>query len=1477
MRPRDNVRGYETQTTMRKLLSMGITSLRQSARLFCCLSVGLGPIIGTAMEDNSVTLEEQLHALHQKASAAKESSDFVRVEELRLERMRLLREHAKADNETLGDVKPWMRALHALEEVDGISAATALLVPTIEAKQGLVDRCEYKKAFEVLKSAWSEFKKSPALDEQPALGELAVRMFEVIQQAKAVNWGVEDRHGKNFIASYEEIREIVEEAHHRDPCLTVSAPILQFLTPPDPKEAFLTADVRTDLKERQAKLLAMSHPLVEVNAAILPRATDWPVLPVHATTELLKAINLRSILNDLELTRHLTRDLLLVGDGKPSYVVPGSIVDLVDSGGERVQVLYGRVLMSILSDSKGRRRSCVIYLDTTSRKPKWKKLYLNVMVYRPEGEPYPLDVSRLLEQQILLKEIDLNGSKVALFDYPINYTKHFLKEELHILRVKDANELLDTSFKPTRNDPKFLARELSGDKSDPIQPSPYLLADLAKQAGEQNRNRHALVSFFENTPTISGKNAVIVASDDDGTSCEPGWFLEHGGDEGAAELRTLDGNVFRVHSNINNEQGAYFELEQPGGNLIFPLNWQGIPNAVIASAEQGQDLLAKARTLGLDSQELLENIKQMWSGKLRRQPKEFASLFQPALPNSTPENNSKRSPSEIFKTYGFRHLRDNRGNLILHQEYVDANRDNDSNNAKSALQFAYAMRSADGLAGLTIPQIYDWYDYQEIQYNIVNEHLTRMASLHPCLDSLSVLASFANTPLVNPSEKPPEWLDDNYIVTGRNVTNDSDTKSGIVPYVDYKNHFVQPKAFISLERLQSVIGKKAKPSVVEPLNRLSLVYQSLWVEMPEQSWCTKHNSPTEHNSPPGCSQCAAEAEKESEGPQSPEQEGNRNATAFLKSQREFFSDWIYEISQEQSGQEQSGSFKFSQLDISQLDRYLPRMSVAEQAQAQRVSAIRGLLIDAARFYARQKKFHHAIIHYNDALEVLEFGLPTDRISRSKGWRDLSLLGEVPDSTAARNFVDKLRRAFIEERAALSLELELAGVLRSAGKKASALRVFSQVALTAEFYINPLIEVAKEFFAAYGINADDELVGVINEIQELFRIADAAFLRAGGGERYYYEGLNDLTRPQGLGDLLRTLADVGSVEFSNRSSEQAGKFKTAVESLPRLIDKVSFEDWVRVKRLAQQQGLSVGSSQALVDPLVRTPFHYDASGQRFVHSGFDSLFQTAGRAYSRFRGEENDWAPNNAEDEYLCYLFGAYWKDRGESTKARLAFAAASRSFQQRAQQTDSVEEKLVAQMNAFWCLVVMESVTGKHDGLQSLGLDFVDGLRGQLFAWSRRWFAAGLHGPAATGQRRLIDHTLQLIDRGVDGKSRTRWFFPDYQSEIGGPIPDPYLLRFFEERPLDEIEKDNAAVLAKAVEVAAIEKESNNGEETREKSADGEGGPTPEDKIAALKQEIRDLQSKNIAAIDAVLGKVVDKYSRVENIKINEDIVLGAR
>lgn len=1431
----------------------------------CFVSLFLAGACSRVSAAESVGVEADLRRLNEDASAAKLANDYVRVEELRLARLALLRTYAKSGKEVSESLRPWINGVEALDVVDGISAALAFLAPTLKAKPGLIDRCKYKEAFETLELAWRGFESTRRDGEGAVLGEIAVRMFEVAQQAKAVNWGVDDPSSTNYITSRSSLQKILEEARRRDPCAVICTPVLQYLIPPDPTEAFLTADVRTDFKARQSAMLSMSHPLVEVNAALSPRATDWPVLPLHATSELQKAENLFSILRDLELTRPLVRDLPLSGDNSPSYVVPGTIEDFVDRNGERLQLLYGRMFVLTKADAKGRTRPCVLYLDITARRPKWKKLYMNVLIYRPKNESYPAGIRKLLEGQVPLREIDLNDSRLALYNYPLELTKLFLGEGLHILRVKDAYELIAADFKPLQNDPFFVERLLSKPGKEVVQTSPSLVDDIKVRAAQGNRDRHALVDLFENVQTIKGMNALLLVSDDDGTPSEPDWFSDER--ESNPILKTIDGRTLRIFATGEDGESFFYELEQPGGNVFFPVTWSGVPDSVIASGATAQECIAKARAAGVNVTELVADLKKLYAGELRKPSRAIAVFANSVGSDGDGKGDTGGVPEavKLFGMYGFRHLRDSRGNLILHQEYVDANRDNRQANGVGGVtrpQYAYAVRTPDGLTSITKPQVYDWDDYKNIKRNIVIEHLSRVASLHPCLDSVSILAAYARTPLLNPSEKPPAWLGSESIVVGQNVS--QDTEGGVVEFGEYRNHFVQPKNFVSLDRMRSVIGDRAKPSVVEALNRLALVYQTLWVDMPGQTWCLRHQIPTP------CPRCTADDDNRKKDGAQPLLESH------TVEQNRFFIDWIGGVDTSDPAAKR-GQFSFDTEKHSRLNNFYQNPN-AEKLQESRESVVMGLLIDTARYYARNGRHHYAIVHYNDALEVLESGLPFYPSSNVANLRDLSLLGQVPDAAAARAFAGKLRQIFIEERAALALQLELAGVLMSAEKTTSALRMFSHVALTAEFYINPLVDIAKDFFSAYGINADDELQGVVDEIQQVFRVAEAAFRRCGGDEKFYASGVNDLTRPRELGNILQRLDDVAKADGGPRSDQRNAELAGATRTLRDLMGRLPFEDWVRVQRRVSQLGVPIRRSNTewLIDPVTRTPLVFDEKMQRFVHCGTAALFQRAGEAYGEFKAKAGQWTPTTPEDAQLCYLFGAYWLCRGEATKARLAFAAASRVFSQVGARTEQAESRLVAEMNAFWCLVVMESVQGKHDGLRRIGLDFVDGLRGQLFAWSRRWFAAGLPGPAASQQVEFVEYSLRILARGAEDNERARWFFPDYRSEIGGPIPDSFLLKFFQQRSLEEIEADNSAIVSKTLEIAKLKADATkNKEENGGQVAQANGEPTLEDKIKLLQQESDELKGKNLVAIDAVLADAVEKYRVIANIKLEEDIVLG--
>lgn len=1588
-----------------------ISVLRQPVEKILLVVFVTQAICLSAYSNDVRDYNQDLEKVNLKAKQAREDEDFVRLDALANERMSLLRD-AASSGDLEGQIRPWVEGFKALAAVDGVSASTGFLVDGVEETPGLVDQCRYADAIEVLLKSLEGFE----TDDSPMLGEVVVRIFEVVQQAKGILQGASDPNSDAYLMSDEQLLDLIRQAEARDPCAAVCTSMRHFLVPSDPNEAFLTADVRKTFTERQQDLLKMSHPLVEVNAELDERALNWPVLKLHAPSEFVKADSLSVLLKDLENTLPLVLDapfesqagtdsqaVALTGDGPlgpPSYRVPGVIEDLVDESGELIQLLYGRVFLMQRVDLQGRRRPAFVYLDTSVTPPVWKKNFLAVLTFEPaeknmnESEDARA-LNELLKGYVPVEQLEMLDGVFRVYDYPLEETKKFLEKRMHILRVKDCYRILDTKFNPSRNDPAFLGKQLSYEKGA-LATSPALMRRALANYKKLDKTSHALSDFFQrgegdSTATMGSAppfRAVILAGDDDGSESAPKWFSGSEGDE-TQVLNTTKGIPLVLHI-PDNPSEAYLELQQPGAHVFFPLSFEAVPGEVYASCKLAQKLFDDLKRAGYSQQNATELIKKMWAGKLplSKLPKQVKNFYfeknsgnQSLDPNSGDEQKLPDwmkpfiPPQELLAGFGFRYIRDGRGNLILHKNLVtgesigDVGETTDTlmsgNTEANALKGnAYAIRTSDGLRDIRMPQMYGWKDYLDIKTNVIDVHLAKVASLHPCLASVETVAQQSLNPLINPSERPPEWVgqgedveEAKQVAAGANSSGDtfivdtstatevlffgdryvfidrsSETKTltdyGIVPYTEYREAFVQPHAFTTIERLKSIIGEKATPTLVKALNKLCHVYAQVWVPVSSTGspgFCPRHPEvgliDTSIPQTVKCPKCRELVQKR--------QLTTREVETPNASQMDYASAWLGDFGAIASGDISRGFDSDRGLVTyftppangatgqKTIDRSPKQVVASLYSQSygsfntsmgnlggafgqagsdviNQTEVIAGISLNSARFYVAHGNYHNAILNYNDALDVLHQGLPfAPRKYRSK-LRDIALLEQVPDPDRANRFVNQLRNAISQEVSGLTIQLELAGVLKRAGLDASADRIWSHVNNTAEFYVKPLLELAEKFFQSYGMQVESSLRTSVERIEKVFRVANAAVRKFDVNKSYLPLAVETNYSVAELKSHLGTVAELGKIIPRSRTEDQEKELDVAEASLRGLYSQLSFADWIRVQNVYSERGGLLAKERLAINFLQQTPF-FHSSQKGFAHLSVSELFGKAKTAYPSFIKQKEEWTASDESGACLIYLMGAYWVDRGELSSGRKAFADASRVFKMYSEASSDPASKLLAKLNSFWCIICMESVNGVHDGIREMRMDFSEGLIGQFFAWSRQWFAAGLPGDHATQQRNIMTAVLNRVTSKQFRFERPRWFFADYESDLAGPIPDPFLLKFFEERPLDDIERDVKARLEAEKEIGKLEKEKENIPNLTKKvqAKEAETAPAQEAKnkeLAALKdretkiskeiqsqkEKVKQLAGANLSGIFKVVSEIVVGYSNMNDIELKEEIALGS-
>ena len=737
---------------------------------------GLAGAVATAEEfaeaPSVQQLDEFVKEINEQAATLGKGREPEKVEEKRRQRWEAILKTAAAQG-TSGSL--WLKAYAAIRDVDGPED-----VDDIADLQsvGLLNELKYKAACDRLRLSWREM---IGATDGPVLGEVAVRFFEVAQQAKSCYQNALDPGSPNEVATRAELIEALKVADARDPCCIMARPLMLYLSRPDPKEAFLRAEVRHDFKARQSPLVAISHPL------ILPVAVggqpgkaekvDAPVMPWHAIVALDKAISLESLLKDLDYTQTLSPETV-----RGNSVMPGSILSGSDALMQPFNLIYGRFLVGHAIDKRGRQRSVIMFLND---KQVWEYRYLELLWRRPTEEQ--LDAIRSLRGKAELINAhaprmtwQLGNEEFSLYDYPIGATEQLMRDSIQKFCVRSIEAFTKLKFKPNANATdsvwKLAAPETS---QQTIRTSPKVLNKLAALTQADDVTKHALIELM-NDPTL---NPLMIVSDGDKAVITPSFIYdEH--DKCPPYLVLDDGNRLVFSVDGNDEASPCCWVDYDGARAVMPLSIQAVPKAILLGTPIGKAFVGLLQDAGYTEKESLAEIRGALAKGDSGPPRKFMKMLSSRVKaqNKTPQVVVAEMLAEkgwqggsrldlvlydLFQTYGFRYVRDLRGNWMINRNLME-NAGLASPQAEKFKAYPFDYRTKDGKQRIDIVQMYSLNEYQQLNASIHSEHLTNLLRFHPCLPVLELvkqndkaavnripkyLKSDSNSLIRNPNEK----------------------------------------------------------------------------------------------------------------------------------------------------------------------------------------------------------------------------------------------------------------------------------------------------------------------------------------------------------------------------------------------------------------------------------------------------------------------------------------------------------------------------------------------------------------------------------------------------------------------------------------------------------------------------------------------------------------------------------------------------
>jgi hypothetical protein len=432
---------------------------------------------------------------------------------------------------------------------------------------------------------------------------------------------------------------------------------------------------------------------------------------------------------------------------------------------------------------------------------------------------------------------------------------------------------------------------------------------------------------------------------------------------------------------------------------------------------------------------------------------------------------------------------------------------------------------------------------------------------------------------------------------------------------------------------------------------------------------------------------------------------------------------------------------------------------------------------SARRFAIQRFYHRSIVYYNDLLRRIR---PASLVKPYE-----NLLVGVPDTAKGEVFVRNLNGQVGQLTRLLTLQTELAGVLRSAGLSGSAHAVFRRTIDDYENFVKPAIDQVKELLMSYGIQTpagSEKAIAKLETVVDLSRRAIDKF------------GLSLEWRKPGFAKPAEIAADVARTE---RYAELLSKMRTQAKGR-----KLSADESREFEELGRNDEQQVVTEFRFWRERKKLFAPFPAIGNRVdIKSDYDVRL-AAPRPYVEDKGFGR---PSDAVKQYIAdgdaddvaawcelpleqankapqaavysFLLAWHWLDRGDNSKVRAALLNVAKACGEQAKAKGrNTPDGFVARLNAFAALAGANCYSQALPGIQGSRVDFTDGLSIQLLFWERQWLAAGLVPTEAAEQaeeiRELIEDAHAAMSRSSAADTAgKRYFFPDYRCRFGG-VPD---------------------------------------------------------------------------------------------------------
>jgi hypothetical protein len=1303
---------------------------------------------------------DRITRLTEEAARERQRGNYERVEQLRRDRWIVASEWEATSPD---DQSIWIKAFRAIRAVDGEASA----VRPNKKSPGLVNQLRYKEAADALRAVWQEIVASAPKDRHIP-GEVAVRLFEVTQQALSCYRDATDETSENFVAKKPELFAALELADARDPCCIVATPMLQLLKPAREDEVFLRAEVRSDFSARQQKLVAISHPLIQRAAGKDPENFDTPVMPWHAPTELAKAANMSQLLGELDYADLLRQSWLSKKGQAIQYIIPGHIFKGRDSLGQPFEFYYGRYFICQVEDKKGRPRTAFMFINKAG---KWEHRFLELLWRTPsreelEAEPGLREKQALMESLPITAAWKMGDQAYSIREYPAFGTGELIRLFLQQLCVTDSGRFPRMKAAPLKNDQDAVL-DLESTRQDILFTTPFLKELLLKLKAKNDQTRHPLVELLrqrktsewrelepkpedEKSPLSSPLNPLLLVLDGDRREVSPSFFRA----EGKPPYLKLDTGQDLQFDLSDNEGAPSCYVKYPGLTAYMPLSFRGVPLPLITGSPMGQAFFKLLLQAGYSEQEVQEQLREcldnptyipdkfqkQFRARLKSKANAAAGAKRQAPPNAAAEFTEmlretgwdaksifpppvilSREMALVYTIYGFTYIRDTRGNWVYNKSLnYPFKPDGSADGGKDASlldDYPWEFRARDGRQRIETSQIYSWPAYQQLERNVVDEHLIKSVAYHPCFAGMERFGDALELTRVHPQDQRPAYLE-----------SAPDSKQETAGNRKFQQKFgsVAATDFLLTRAVAGWLCSDKEDQKVT-LNNLHNGYAQRLVG-------------------------SLDADKSV-------------AEAFHK---------LTEKRNSAAGNLTNEEYKTLDKEIRNAEEAYAK---AVEAYEEKSGPLLALQLESARYYAKQAFLHRAIVFYNDLLVQLHA-----RESTSPFAAFLRGTSGVATTESARRFAVEVDNWVSGQRLLLTVQLELAGVLHAAGLEESARQVWQAIVDAHELLLKPSIDQARQFAESYGLRLSAQADKAAADAAESSRLAGEALARIRQRDSWRVLPTKQPKEQEAVTKDLRTIRDCMDRQALQGSLTVADK-----RDLEQAIERVGsgsgfdFSTWLEAKKILRPRPALALQSTAPISPVRACPFTYvseagGASGAGFSQPVLDSVIAEADATrIAEWCGKADDAIAADDSAANHCYLVAWYWLDMDKKPQARDAFMTLARILRARAAQEKDQTKKLTDELSAFHAVLYASSVLQSSPGASGLKADFTRSLSLPLAFWEQRWFASGNYGPHGSGARRaaefLSNEVQELISRDTAAWRRDRYFFPDYACELGS-VPD---------------------------------------------------------------------------------------------------------